>query len=123
MLLSACAFLSAATGILYYGTPLEILAARLILDPVSVLREGYSEEEIAHKLESLSRVNWTYLALSWVAIFLIKYGFLALFRKLVDRLPGLYKFWKGTLVFTTAVFAFAICDGFITCPKMGLAAG
>lgn len=29
----------------------------------------------------LPKINWTYLALSWLIIFLIKYGILALFLK------------------------------------------
>ena len=123
LLLCACACLAAATGVLYYGSSTEFFSSRLALDPVAVLSEGVSEEDIAHKLELLTRINWTYLTLSWVTIFLIKYGFLALFRKLVDRLPRVHQFWKAVLVFTSLVFAFAICDGFVACPKQGLAAG
>ena len=123
LLLCACMCLAAATGVLYYGSPMEFFSSRLVLDPLAILSDGLSEEDIAHKLEVLPKVNWTYLTLSWATIFLIKYGFLALFRKLVDRLPRVFKFWKGVLIFTTLVFAFAICDGFIACPKQGLAAG
>lgn len=58
--------------------------------------------------------------MTWAAIFAVKFAFLFLFRNLVDRLPSMYMYWRMVVVFTALVFAFAVCDTFITCPKLGL---
>ena len=123
LLLTSCACLIAATGVLYYGIASVYFTAKLELDPAALTGEGFSEQEILHQVYAAQRINWTYITLSWTAIFLSKYGFLALFRSLVDRLPRMRNFWKATVIFTTLVFAFAICDIFVACPKQGIAAG
>ena len=123
LLLSSCACLTAATGVLYYGIPSVYFTAKLEIDPAALIGEGLSEQEVLHEVYTVQRIDWIYVTLSWTAIFLSKYGFLALFRSLVDRLPRMQNFWKGTVIFTTLVFAFAICDIFIACPKQGITAG
>ena len=123
LLLSSLVFLSAATGLIFYGTPSIFLAAAWTFDPSVLLRLGLSRAELIHEVNVITRIRWAYLTLSWVCIFLIKFGFLSLFRHLVDRLPAIHRFWKGVLVFTSVVAAFAICDSFIACPKVGFAAG
>jgi len=123
LLLLSCAFLTAATGVLYYGTSIIFLISEIAVNPAEVFKPGANQVEILRKVNLVSKINWTYLTLSWATIFWIKFGFLALFRQLVDRVARLYTFWKGVVVFTTLVFAFAICDGFIACPKQGITAG
>ena len=123
LLLLSCMFLSGATGVLYYGTPSIYFGAKLTFDPTAVLEAGLNEAEILHRANLISRINWSYLAVSWVAIFLVKFGFLSLFRHLVDRIPPMYRVWKGVMVFTGLVFAFCVCDGFIACSKQGTQAG
>ncbi len=122
-LLFSCVFLVAATGVLYYGTPSIYFGAKLIFDPAAVVTAGVNEAEILHQANLISRIDWSYLAISWVAIFLVKFGFLSLFRHLVDRLPPMFRFWKGVVVFTGLVFVFCVCDGFIACSKQGPEAG
>lgn len=119
LLLSSCAFLAGGTGVLYYGTPSIFFGATLTFDPTAILATGINEAEILHQVDLIPKINWAYLALSWVSIFLVKFGFLSLFKQLVDRLPRMCMFWKGVLIFTILVFAFAVCDGFIACPKLG----
>lgn len=123
LLLCASAFLIASTGVLYYDIPAIVLEIELALDPIAVANQGISEEYIMHELRIGSIFDRTYLLLSWISVYLVKYGFLALFKNLVDRLPRPYRLWKGVVVFTTLTFAFTICSEFISCPKFGLAAG
>lgn len=80
------------------------------------------EKHISHETEAFIKFIWVFFALSWFTIFLVKYGFLAYFRSLVDRLPREHHFWKGVVVVTTVAMAFNICGGFVTCPQFGLAA-
>lgn len=123
LLLVSCVFLTAATGVLLYGTPSIFFTAELAFNPTAILQEGLSEAQIVSKTIEMTRINWSYLELSWTAIYLIKFGFLALFRQLVDRVAQIYTFWRIVVVFTILAMAFAICDAFIACPKIGLAAG
>ena len=123
LLFLASFFLTGATGILYYGIPTIYFGAKLTFDPAAVLGAGINETEILHLANMITTISWTYLALSWVAIFLVKYGFLSLFKRLVDRIPPMYRFWKGVLVFTSLVFALSVCDGFMACPNKGTEAG
>ncbi|KAL8698456.1 MAG: hypothetical protein Q9224_001842 [Gallowayella concinna] len=123
LLLCSTACLVAATGLLYYGTPVIFLSAKLTFDPSAVFESGINQNDLLHDVNLIPKINWAYLALSWATIFLIKFGFLSLFRQLVDRVPPVYKFWKGTLIVTVLVGAFTICDGFVACPKQGSDAG
>lgn len=123
LLLGSAACLIAATGLLYYGTSIIFLAAELTFHPTAAFKTGVDPSKLLHDVNLIPKINWAYLALSWTTIFLIKFGFLSLFRQLVDRVPPIYRFWKWTLVITALIGAFAICDGFIACPKQGLEAG
>ncbi len=121
-LLSSCVFLIASTGLLYYGIPAIFFTAQLTFNPATALGAGLTEAEIVQQIILFQRINWAYLAVSWASIFAVKFGFLSLFRYLVDRIPFMYGFWKGVVVFTGLVFAFSVCDAFIACSKLGLAA-
>ena len=94
-----------------------------MLDSAAVLGPGVNEADILPRVDLIAKGNMAYLMLSWSTIFFVKFGFLSVFRHLVDRIPPMYRFWKGVLVFTGLVFAFTMCDGFVACPKTGLKAG
>ncbi|KAL8628983.1 hypothetical protein Q9189_005324 [Teloschistes chrysophthalmus] len=123
LLLVSCVFLTAATGVLLYGTPSIFFAAEVAFDNLASFQGSLDEAEILSKQNEFITIGWSYLALSWTAIFMIKFGFLALFRQLVDLVAQIYAFWKGVVIFTILVMAFAICDAFIACSKTGLATG
>lgn len=122
LLLSSCGCLVAATGLVYHGTPSIFFVAELSLNPTAILAGGVSQTEILQRIVLFQRINYSYITISWMGIFLVKFGFLAFFRHLVDRIAVLYRFWKGVIVFTGVVFAFCVCDSFIACSKMGFAA-
>ena len=123
ILLFSCVCLTATTGLLYWNTPSIFFGAELTFNPATVLGPGVKEADILHQVDLISKITWTYLALSWLTIFFVKFGFLSVFRHLVDRIPPMYRFWKGVVVFTSLVFAFAVCEAFISCPETGLKAG
>ncbi|KAL9584238.1 MAG: hypothetical protein Q9212_002242 [Teloschistes hypoglaucus] len=123
LLLVSCVLLTPATAVLLYSTPLIFFAAEVALNTLASLQGSLDEAEIVSKQNEFIKIGWSYLALSWTAIFMIKFGFLALFRQLVDLVAQMYAFWKGVVIFTTLTMAFAICDGFIACSKTGPATG
>ncbi|KAL9594312.1 MAG: hypothetical protein Q9219_007106 [cf. Caloplaca sp. 3 TL-2023] len=100
LLLCSTASLIAATGLLYYGTRLLFLGADLEFNPSAAFEAESHLFDLMQEVTVMPKINWAYLTLSWTTIFLIKFGFLSLFRQLVDRVPAVYKFWKGTLIFT-----------------------
>jgi hypothetical protein len=121
-LLSSCALLIAATGLLCWEISSIFFVAELSLNPTAILASGLSQADIMQQIVFFQKINWAYLALSWASIFAIKFGFLSFFRHLVDRIPFMYAYWRGVVVFTGLVFAFSVCDAFIACPKLGIAA-
>lgn len=122
-LLMACAALITATSLLYDGTRLIFLAGELTINPTAVLSTGLSLTDIDREIVKYQKISWTYLAISWTSTFSVKFGFLSLFKQLLDRIPSLYTYWKGVVVFTAVAFAFALCNAIIACPHVGLAAG
>ena len=48
------------------------------------------------------------LILTWVAIVTVKLAFLALFRRLIDRIPPLIKYWRVVVAFNLAVTGYGV---------------
>ena len=56
------------------------------------------------------------LILTWVAMMAVKFSFLALFRRLIDRIPPLIKYWQVVVAFNLAVTAYGASVYVIACP-------
>ena len=134
LLLFACITLTASTVLLYYGTSSIYASEALALNPAKVsggaatgpTPTGLDPEqqvEMLRKVILFQRINWSILALSWATIFWVKLAYLSFFKHLVSRLPRLQLYWKVLVGFTILVFLFCILDAFLTCPKLGAAAG
>ena len=128
MLLFACICLVAATALLYHGTVAIYFAEQLALNPKQLASVSAATpvnpmavETLLDQLVLFQRIIWSYLALTWTAIFAVKFAFLVFFRRLVDRLPVLTMFWKFVLACTVLVYGFCVCDAFISCSKLGMA--
>ena len=59
------------------------------------------------------------LTLTWVALMAVKCSFLALFRRLIDRIPPLIKYWRFVVAFNLAVTAYGAFVYVIACPHFG----
>lgn len=123
LLLVSSVCLIAATALAYQGAPLLFFGRELIYNPSIVLSSSLDQAKLLRRIVSISTLDWAYLTISWTTIYFVKFGFLSLFRHLVDRLPSIKRFWQITLVFTVLVFAFAVCSGPLACPKKGFDAG
>ena len=64
----------------------------------------------------------TYEALIWIAIFSVKFSFLAFFRHIVDRITNLLRHWKVVVVINIVACAFCVGFSFMTCPLTGYTA-
>lgn len=56
------------------------------------------------------------LILTWVAMMAVKFSFLALFKRLIDRIPPLIKYWRVVVAFNLAVTAYGASVYVIACP-------
>ena len=56
------------------------------------------------------------LILTWVAMMAVKFSFLALFRRLIDRIPPLMKYWRVVVAFNLAVTGYGASVYVIACP-------
>ena len=119
LIIFACICLSAGTTLLYLGTSAIFFIEDLTLNGMGVLA-AVGPDSFLQQLTFYQKINWSYLALTWTTIFFVKFAFLAFFRHLVNRLPSMQRYRTVLVVFTILVFAFAVCDGFIACPKLGL---
>lgn len=56
------------------------------------------------------------LILTWIAMMAVKFSFLALFRRLIDRIPPLIKYWRVIVAFNIAVTAYGASVYVVACP-------
>ena len=105
------------------GSQQSFFGAELTFNLSAVTESTVNEADVLHLIDLIPKIDWAYLALPWVTVLTVKFGFFSLFRHLVDRISPIYRFWKDVLVFTGPIFGFAVCDGFIGCPKSGIESG
>lgn len=56
------------------------------------------------------------LILTWIAMMAVKFSFLALFKRLIDRMPGLIKYWWFVVAFNLAVTGYGASVYVVACP-------
>lgn len=74
--------------------------------PADTLQEAYD----FHKWITVT------LMLIWCAIMAVKFSFLFLFRKLVDRIRPLIIYWWVVTVFNVGVLGFGVTVYYLSCP-------
>lgn len=63
------------------------------------------------------KLNGACIVLSWFAIMSIKFSFLALFRKLIDRIPFLIIYWWVVVILNIATSAYGVAVTMLVCPS------
>lgn len=132
LLLFACISLTAGTGLLYYEMSSIYYVQALQLSPAAASGTAASGsapaeaeyeqlEAILKEVVFYQKFSWAYLALTWAAIFAVKFAFLSFFRQLVNRLPRLHLYLKVVVGLVALVFCFTVCEPFITYSKTGAA--
>lgn len=59
------------------------------------------------------------LVLAWCAIMAVKFCFLFLFRKLIDRIQPLVIYWWAVTAFNVVVLGYGVSVYFVSCPYFG----
>ena len=57
------------------------------------------------------------LTLSWCAIMAVKFSFLFLFRRLIDRIKPLIIYWWVVTAFNVVVLGYGVCVFYVACPS------
>ena len=117
----ACVCLAGATGLSYYAMSINYVIEQLSMHPTQSTGGGIDRAMVLQRVISLQKIVWAYSVLSWTVIFATKFGYLCLFRNIVDRLPTMYAIWKFVVLLTILAFGFALCSIWLFCPNDGLA--
>lgn len=54
--------------------------------------------------------------LAWCSVMAVKFSFLFLFRKLIDRIPALITYWWFVVAFNVVAFGYGFSIDFLICP-------
>lgn len=118
LLFLACVCLTGETILLYIAIPNIYF--------VQGLSKGNKSEvsltEIVEKINWFQKADSAFLVITWITIFLVKFSYLCFFRRLINRLGQIIRYWKVVIIFNIIAFIFCIIDSFVNCPKKGLSA-
>ena len=79
--------------------------------------------DVGARINSYERLYFSYPAVLWTTIFAVKFAYLAFFRRLIDRITPLIKYWRVVLGIAILSFPICIISIYVACVKWGLAAG
>ena len=116
LLLFSCVSLVVSTVNLYYVISEFMSFEKLALNPPMINNDWVIEGFGRHVMVVYTANVSSFFIFSELALLFTKYGFLALFKPLVDRLPRMYNFWKAAVISTTLIFAYMICANLVACP-------
>ena len=117
----ACICLVGATSLSYYAMSLNHYIEQLSINPSQGLGDGIDKTIALQHVIFFQKCVWAYSVLSWTVIFATKFGYLCLFKNLVDRIPSMYAVWKFVVLLTILAFGFTLCSIWLFCPNDGLA--
>lgn len=118
-LLASCTCLIAGTGVIYHGLSTIYFIGELSINPALAFSATRSGVNLVGEMNFYQKIKWSYMSLTWTSIFAVKFGFLSFFRTLINRVPHLYNFWKGVVVFTFLAYAICVCYNFFPCHQLG----
>lgn len=99
-------------GMLYHFVDMMFVAEALLLYPKD-FQLSFELIQVSFEFQKWAAVS---LITTWVAINTVKLSFLALFRKLVDRIRPLVIYWWFVLVYTIVVGCWGVSAYIVPCP-------
>lgn len=91
---------------LYFAQAVERAPSRFTFQPQDVSR-----------ILNFRKLVVQSLVLTWVAIISVKFAFLALFWRLIDRIPPLIKYWWIVVAYNVAIAAYGFSVYLIKCSR------
>lgn len=122
-LLFACVCLTAGTALGYTNVASLYFVQGLNYNPTHFYYLLAKHVDIAANINKYERLYYSYPALLWTAIFVVKFAYLAFFRRLIDRVRPLVIYWRVIVGITIVSFPICIISIYVACIKWGLEAG
>ena len=122
-LIFACACLTAATALGYANVGKFYLSQARNYNQTQSDYFLAEHVDVAAEIDAYERLFLVYPALLWTTIFTVKFGYLAFFRRLVDRIEPLITYWKVIVGISCISWAICVASIYIGCFKWNLAAG
>lgn len=119
LLFLAFAFLTATTALVYYLFDSIYLATAVERDPLIFFQ--LSTKQMQQLLNQALNEN-ILLAIAWTTTFLVKFSFLAFFRKLIRNVDGIQYYYWGVVALTLLTWMFLTSEAFILCSDFGISA-
>lgn len=116
LLFSAAVLLIGDTGFLYSICDNLYLSSAAQLDPAITLRLG--SQGVADLTDAAQGYR-SFLAITWTSIFLVKLSFLAFFKPLIGKAPGIRAHYWTVVALTTISWLLCVIEPFILCPNSG----
>ena len=105
--------LTAALIIIYIELDDMYLAEAVTFMPTNTFTFKFSDLD---RIFRYRKMVTACLMLSWVAVVSVKFSFLALFRRLIDRIPALTKYWWFVVAYNVVVSTYGAVTYIIACP-------
>ncbi|MCJ1466437.1 hypothetical protein MMC07_005056 [Pseudocyphellaria aurata] len=116
----ACICLTASTVLAYAKASILYWDQELHLNPSRVYHLTEEHVDIAGPLNRYLRLFYSYTALLWAAIFAVKFGYLAFFRRLVDRVRPLIIYWRVIIGLSIVSLFWCVISVYVACEKWGI---
>ncbi len=123
LLILACAFLTAATVLGYTNVGDLYFTQRLNYNPGLFFYYLSQRVDVIARINTYQRLYYTYPALLWATIFIIKAAYLAFFRRLIEHIRPLIIFWRVIVGITIVSFPICILSIYVACTKQGVEVG
>lgn len=110
LLFGLCCMIS-AVGVIFVFIDSLYLFEAIEFGTATSFPDNFKEQ--AWAVQKYSAVS---LVLEWFSIVSVKFSFLSLFRRLVDRVPAMKMYWWAVLIFNTAISCYGVSVYFVACP-------
>lgn len=120
VLLFGCSSLIAAFALTNVMFEDIYFSMSLILGPVDLELQESASAGFGDRILRYRQLSLSTDVICWAIIFSVKTSYLLFFRQLLDRLPSLLNFWKGTVGFVIVSGIFCICSNIFACPHFGV---
>ena len=122
-LIFACITLTAGTVLGYANVGALYWSEELNYNPSQFFVLLAQHVDIAAHINTYERLYYSWPALLWTTIFVVKFAYLAFFRRLIERIRSLFIYWKIIIGITVVSFPVCIVSVYIACTKHGIDAG
>lgn len=113
-LIFACVCLTGATAVLNWGISPVYQVLQLQIEPF----RAELPKDLSALIAWFQTILFTYIPLSWAAIFAAKFSYLCFFRHLVDRIRPMVIYWRVVVAVIAMSATLCILQAPISCPHM-----